>query len=77
MEPWNPKPPLPISLATLKNYIKHKRELHEVVAIPRTADVYMMPGKNKDGYWGSEEFWMQVELAMDIFDKVLLLPRLI
>ena len=73
LEPWNPKPPLPISLATLRNYIKHKRDAAAtggVVALPRTADVYMMPGKNKDGYWGSDEFWMQTELAMDIFEKV-------
>ena len=36
--------------------------------LPRNADVAMRPGKNHEGWWCSEEFWMQSYLAIAIFD---------
>ena len=40
------------------------------VPLPNTADVWMRPGKNHEGWWSSDEFWMQCRLAIAIFDYV-------
>ena len=34
--------------------------------MPDTADVWMRPGKNHDGWWLGEQFWMQCALAIEI-----------
>lgn len=68
LEPDMP-PPQPVSLKQLKRYIQAKRAGESPMPL-RSADVIMDPGKNQEGYWGSEETWMQAELAMDIFDYV-------
>lgn len=67
---------MPISITDMRNYIKEKKNAatsnRPPPPLPRSADVWMAPGggKGKDGWWKSEEFWMQIELAMDIFDHV-------
>jgi hypothetical protein len=38
--------------------------------LPRTADVMMDPGTNKDGWWSSQQFWQQMELAVLIHEAV-------
>ena len=38
--------------------------------LPPTAAVWMKPGTNNDGWWCAEEFWMQMDLAMCIFERV-------
>ena len=68
MEPNKP-PPQPVTLQQLRSYISQKRAGEQPTPLC-TADVIMNPGKNAEGYWGSEEAWMQFELAMDIFEYV-------
>ena len=36
------------------------------VELPQTADVWMRPGKNHDGWWLAEQFWKQCHLAIAI-----------
>ena len=55
----------------MKRYIREKRE-GLFPCLPVTADVFMFPGSSdgKDGWWLGESMWMQMELAMDIFEHV-------
>ena len=64
-------PPPPIHLKALKQYISDKREGKNPI-LPETSDVFMFPGSSagKDGWWLAEQFWMQCELALDIFEHV-------
>ena len=70
-DPTNPNPPPLISIKDMRKYIKEKRD-RKNPPLPKTADAWMNPGngEGKDGYWSSAEFWMQTELAMDIFEHV-------
>ena len=69
--------PYPISVKKLRKW--HQQYLLiqagsqvEGYSLPETADVCMDPGSavGKDGWWGSEEFWMQSTLACEIFKMV-------
>ena len=70
MDPDDPSPPFPIHLDELRKWHKAKHDPGAQTApLPKTADVWMRPGSgaSKEGWWKSPEFWMQVELAQDIF----------
>jgi hypothetical protein len=63
-------PPLPISISELRTW-HDKWKLGIPVALPQTADVSMDPGAPpKQGWWKSDEFWMQIDLACEIFKTV-------
>ena len=70
LEPSKPAP-YPIAIKELRSW--HQKYLLGVECeLPQTADVRMTPGAGdgKDGYWGSVEFWMQVDLACEVFKTV-------
>jgi len=62
-------PPPPIHLKELdKWYEAHAKG--EEVELPPTADVWMRPGKNHDGWWLAEQFWKQCHLAIAIWKHI-------
>ena len=62
-------PPPPIHLKELDRwYESHIKG--EDVELPDTADVWMRPGKNHDGWWLAEQFWRQCHLAIAIWNHV-------
>ena len=68
MHPDDDVPPYPVSLKELRAW--YAADIAgEDVALLRTADVWMEPGYavGKEGYWKSQEFWMQTRLACKIF----------
>ena len=69
-EPEGP-PPAPILIKELREW-HSKWSAGLPCELPATADVAMDPGsaESKDGWWGSAEFWLQVDLAMEIFEQV-------
>ena len=58
-------PPSPIHLKELGAWYDAFSKGVEV-PLPTTADVWMRPGKNHDGWWLAEQFWKQCHLAIAI-----------
>lgn len=77
LDPAGPAP-FPIHISELRKWHsawstwKAAPSLSEKPTLPSTAAVYMYPGsgRGKDGWWSSAEFWMQVDLAQEIFKAV-------
>lgn len=80
LEPDKPAP-YPISIKELRKWHQQYLLAKSGVDVPRyhlpaTADVCMDPGcaAAKDGWWGSKEFWMQTDLACEIYKEVFDVP---
>ena len=62
-------PPDPIHFKDLQQWHEAWAK-GEDVELPETADVWIRPGKNHDGWWLAEQFWMQCHLAIAIWQHV-------
>ena len=68
VEPDQPRPK-PLEFSEFKKYFA---DLHAGLnpELPRIADVMMNPGTNSDGWWNSDQWWLQMRLAVEIFESV-------